>query len=302
MSLDLLKKADLVLADMTSGGGLLTPEQGNRFVEELIDQPTILRSARTITMDRPQMEINAIGFGSRVLRPAVENTALSAGDRSKPTTRQVTLNTKEFIAEVRLPYAILEDNIERGTLEQTLLGMLAKRVSLDIEELVLRGDTSSGDAYLATLNGFVKRITTNAVDAATTYISPLTFNNALLALPDKYKRNLDSLAFYVPSAVEQNYRLQVANRQTNLGDAMLTGRQPVGIMGVKMLPASLMPANTGLLVDPFNLLIGIQRQVTIESDRDITARQMIYVVTIRLDVNIETEPACVKITNLVAEA
>lgn len=298
MSLDLLKKADMVLANLTTGGGLLTPEQGNKFVEELMDQPTILKVARTITMDRPQLEINAIGFGQRLLRPAVENTPLAPADRSAPQTRKVTLNTKEFIAEVTIPYAVLEDNIERGTLETTLLKLLAKGVSRDIEELVLRGDTTSGDAYLATMNGFPKRIASNVVNATTTGNTETTYNNALLALADRYKRDLSSLRFFVPTPVEQNFRLRLSARQTVGGDAWLTSKTGVSVLGVELVPVTFMPANTALLCDPFNLLVGIQRQVTIESWRDIRARQMVYVVTVRLDSNIETEPACVKVTNL----
>lgn len=302
MSLDLLKKADMVLQDLTDNGGVLVPEQGNKFVEELIDQPTILKKARTITMDRPQMEINALGFGSRLLHAATENTAPTDAQRSKPTTRRVTLNTKEFIAEVNLPYAVLEDNIERGTLEQTLLRLLAQYLSRDIEELILRGDTTidpAVDDYLYKLNGFPKRITHNVVDATSTGITETTFNNALLALADKYKRDLTSLRFFVPTPAEQAFRLRLAGRQTVGGDAWLTGAAPISCLGVGIEKATFLPTGVGMLVDPFNLIVGIQRQVTIESWRDVRARQMVYVCTIRMDINIETELACVKLTGLV---
>ncbi|MGZ7259879.1 phage major capsid protein, partial [Streptococcus pyogenes] len=65
-------------------------------------------------MNAPQRKINKIGFGSRILRPATSGVALTQGQRSKPDLSQVLINTDEVIAEVRIPYDVIEDNIERG--------------------------------------------------------------------------------------------------------------------------------------------------------------------------------------------
>ncbi len=153
----LLQKADLVLADLTSNGGRLTVEQSDRFIHQLIEQPTILNVARTVPMSGPELELNKIGFGSRILRPAVENTGLASADRSKPQTYKINLRTVEVIAEVRIPYSALEDNIERGGLETTILTLIAERAALDFEELILLGDITSSDPYLALLDGVLKR-------------------------------------------------------------------------------------------------------------------------------------------------
>jgi hypothetical protein len=66
--------------------------------------------------------------------------------RVKPTVSGVTLTTKEVIAEVQIPYDVLEDNIERGGwtppfrkalggLHQTIIDLIAERAALDLEEL-----------------------------------------------------------------------------------------------------------------------------------------------------------------------
>src|SRR5690348_12152834 len=136
----LLHKADLVLADLSSNGGLLPPEQSRSFIRKLIKTPTILKQARIVEMLAPQRKINKIGFGSRILRKATSGTALTSQQRSKPTTSQITLTTQEVIAEVRLPYDVVEDNIERasaagneppntaqiGGLKDTLISMIAE--------------------------------------------------------------------------------------------------------------------------------------------------------------------------------
>ena len=150
---DLIKKADLALSDLAAGG-LLTVEQSDRFFRKLIKSPTILRQVRTVVMSKPEMEINKIGFGTRIMRPAASATPLIQADRAKPDLGKVTLSTKEVIAEVRIPYDVLEDNIEGGNiavdpqsgaggLHGTLVDLIAERAALDFEELLLLGDTGS---------------------------------------------------------------------------------------------------------------------------------------------------------------
>jgi HK97 family phage major capsid protein len=304
MSQELLKKADMVLADLSSNGGRLNPEQSDRFLKVLIESPTILRDARTVPMNSPEMKINKIGFGSRILRPATENTALSQGDRSKPETFQINLQTKEVIAEVRIPYSVLEDNIEKESLENTILQLIAERAAEDLEELFLLGDTGDSDPYLAMMNGFLKRLTSNTVDAAATANPPgknsaQTYSNAIKALAPRFRRNLNLLKFYVAPDVQQDYRQVVANRQTVLGDAVLAGKWNPTVHGVELDMASLMPSDTGILTNPQNLIVGIQRNFQIESQRLIRERQIVIVLTARIALAIETEEAAVKISHLV---
>jgi hypothetical protein len=90
----LVKKADIALSDLSTGGGLLNPEQTDSFIQTLMDSPTILNAARMVTMNAPQKKINKIGFGSRMLRAATSATALDAADRSKPDLGQISLNTE----------------------------------------------------------------------------------------------------------------------------------------------------------------------------------------------------------------
>src|ERR1035438_9251044 len=80
---ELLRKADLALADLASNGGLLLPEQADTFIRVLIEQPTLLASARVVTMNTPTRKINKIGFGNRIMRRATSSTALADSDRSE---------------------------------------------------------------------------------------------------------------------------------------------------------------------------------------------------------------------------
>lgn len=310
---ELMRKADWSVGDLESTGGKLNDEQANQFIRKLLVQPTILNQTRTVTMSSPQRQINKIQFASRILKPAVSNTPLSVGDRSAPTTEQVLLTTKEVIAEVRLPYDVIEDNIERGNIgamtdvngtptsggiRDTIMTLIAERAALDLEELALLGDTGSGDPYLALLDGWLVQSTTNVVDLAGAAISKDTWKQGLQAMPDQYLRNRAAMRNFVSVDNEIAYRDSLANRETALGDAQIQGTSPVFGFGVQIDPASLMPAANGLTTNPLNMIFGIQRDIHIETDKDITSRVYIIVLTMRMDFKYEEEEAVVKYINL----
>lgn len=306
---DLIRKADIALSDITTNGGLLNPEQTDRFIRVLIDTPTILNRCRVVTMNAPTRKINKIGFGTRILRPAVSATALSGTDRVKPDLSQVVLTTKEVIASVYIPYDVMEDNIEGGQvaagafqsaggLEDTIVTLIAERASTDLEELAVLGDTASGDTYLALLDGFLKLSTANVVNAQAVTISKALMKAGLKAMPAKYLRNRAELVHFISVNNETEYRDTYANRQTSLGDSMLQGTSPVYAYGTQVLGMALMPEANGLFTNPLNLIFGFQRRVTIEYDKDIEARIYKIVLTARVAMQIEEVNAIVKYTNI----
>lgn len=305
----LVKKADIALSDLSSNGGLLSPEQTDTFIQSLMDSPTMLNAARVVTMNGPQKKINKIGFGSRMLRAATSATPLADNQRSKPDLGHVDLNTKEVIAEVHIPYDVFEDNIEGGNinaamgssaggLQDTIMALIAQRVALDLEELGLLGDGTSADPFLALCEGFLKRATSHIVDGGAATISKDLFKAAVKAMPDKYLRQRSALEFFVSTDNETEYRDTVANRVTGLGDSALVSANSLSIFGSALNAAPLMPAAKGLYTNPKNLIMGVQRKVNIEFDKDIRARKFIIVVTARVDFQVEEPDAIVLLSNI----
>jgi hypothetical protein len=310
---ELLRKADIAVGDLQSNGGYLNPEQADTFIRKLLIQPTLLAQTRRVVMNSPVRKINKIQFASRILKPAVASTALSAGDRSKPTTEQIQLTTKEVIAEVRLPYDVIEDNIERGNvgamtdaggspmsggLRDTIMTLIAERCALDLEELAIMGDSASGDAYLALHDGFLKLFTSNVVDAGNSPISRTVLKNAMKAMPTQYRRNRGAMRHFVSTEQEIEYRDTINARETPMGDGQYQSLAPVYGAGAPVEGVGLMPAAKGLLVHPLNLIFGIQRDIMFETDKDITSRVYIIVVTARVALQVEEELAGVKVINL----
>lgn len=300
----IVEKADIAAANL-SAGGYLNPMQSATFIRMMIDQPTLLNEIRVVPMNSPTMEINKIGFGSRILRKApTSGTALAASQRSKPTTDKINLATKEIIAEVHIPYDVLEDNIERGKLEDTLMALISERASLDLEELLLLGGTDAADDYLSLCDGMLVQSTSHIVDYSATMpnVTRAVFKAGIKAMPNKYLRNRPSMRFYVSPDAHVEYIDSIASRETSLGDSKITNKkfypaQEVAF-GVPVVPAALMPNSSYIFTFPKNMILGVQRQIMIETDRDIRARVLIVVLTLRIDLQYEEEDSVVKCIGL----
>lgn len=305
---EIVKKADLALSDLATAGRL-NPEQTDKFIRTLMDSPTIINTCRTVAMNSPEQNINKIGFGSRILRPAVSATRLSQADRAKPDLGQIKLNTREVIATIYLPYDVVEDNIERGNiagtlqqgaggLHQTIVDMIAERAAVDLEELAIQGDKTSGDAYLALQDGFLKLANANVVAAGGVAYDKTVIKNAVKAMPAKYLRNRATMQHFVSVNNETEMRDVYGSRIGALGDAQVQGNLPLFVYGSKVSGVPLMPGEQSLYTDPLNLIFGIQRNIQIEYTKDIEARVFIIVLTARVAFQIEETNAVVKTTGL----
>lgn len=301
----IIEKAAMTLQDLASGG-LLNRQQFNRFYRKVIDSPTILNEARTVVMSHDTMKIEKIGFGQRVLHPGQEGIALSDEQRSVPTTSTVNLDAKEVIAEVNITYDTLENNIEKDGLYDTIMSMLAERVALDLEELIVNGDTDSSDPYLAILDGIRKKATSHVVDMGGQPVTKELFKQLYGAVPPKYMRNPAAWRFYVSHANELEWRDQLASRGTQLGDQSQTTSHVASAYGVPVKGIAMLQqyevdgkdVNDAFLVHPRNILFGMSRNIRVEVDKDIRERKFIVVLTAKIDTQFEEEDAVAKAINI----
>ncbi len=303
----LLQKADLVLADITTNGGLLNSSQAQKFMRVLIDEAVVMKQATVVPMKAPKQIIDKIKFGSRILHAGYEARALPEADRSKPTTTHVDLDAKLFKGEVRLTNEVLEDSIERGALRQTIMQLMAERVALDIDEILVRGDTNSTDPYLAQFNGLIKQVTSNVYDHADATTNRTLWKSMLKAMPSPYLRNKKALRFFTSVDSEIDYRDALADRATaNIGDRFVEFDAPSMYSGVPVESVPMFPENVGtsshctspILIDPKNMFVGLWRDIRLETDKLVSEGVLLVVATLRFDMKLAEELASVKATNV----
>ena len=55
-----------------AGGGILKPAQSNRFIDFVLDQSVVMQNSRFVRMRTPDMEIDKLAVGTRILSAAAE--------------------------------------------------------------------------------------------------------------------------------------------------------------------------------------------------------------------------------------
>ncbi len=301
-----LQKADMALSDLTAGG-LLLPAQAESFIRTLIKEAVVMKMATVTPMRAQKQRAEKIKFGSRIMRSGTSGVALSESDRSKPDTSMVELDTKLFKAEVRLNNEVLEDSIERGDLRQTIMTLMAERIAVDMDEVIIQGDTTSTDSFLASFNGLLAQVTSHVVDHAAATTNRTLWKNMLKAMPSEFLRNKKSFRFLTSVDSEIDYRDALADRATaNIGDRFVEQDAPSMYSGVPVVSVPMFPENIGtgshctdaVLIDPKNINVGVWRDITIETDKLIREGVLLVVASIRFDMKLTEETAAVKAVNV----
>lgn len=155
------------------------------------------------------------------------------------------------------------------------------------------------------------------VEKAAPYNWEFKYNKMLATLPSKYKTvGLKNLSFYNSDLVTQNYIEALSARSTILGDNAILGKEALqyGMVPIVSCPnmsvtmagdtqateASTGGAYTDCLLTPNgNLVIGIQRDIKIESQREAADEATYWFYSMRVDVAIENINACVLLRRLI---
>lgn len=298
---EILSKANEVTTSVVGNdsGGILKPTQSNRFLDFVIDQSVLMQNARVIRMRSPQMEIDKLSVGTRLLAKATEAT--DTGSNAAVTFTKVSLSTVKLRLDWSLSTESLEDNIEGPSLEDHIAQVMARQTANDLDDLFINGNTSSSNTLLKALNGFVKLAIADGhvVDEAGNNVSRATYDRILRNLPAKYLQRRGELRFFSGSGTVQDtiYSLGNPNSATpatagapspasTVGDMAFlqgamranggpgsTGISPFGIplLEVPLMPEAVSGDYSGAagshgyveLTFPNNRVIGIHRDITV---------------------------------------
>ncbi|MER3407696.1 MAG: phage major capsid protein, partial [Nitrososphaera sp.] len=201
----------------------------------------------------------------------------------------MTLSTVLVRGEVPITDEVLEDNIERARLADTIMEMLAEAVGRDLEELFVKGDiarTATEDQYLRLLDGLIKQSQAAPeaakVDAATITTYDDLFTRMVGALPPQYRRDYGALRLYVPVKHRDGYQKSLAARGTPFGDVATIQNlaTELAFRGIRVKEVPLMSGTStintasvdytkfALLTNPQNIIVGFHRRVKVERFRD----------------------------------
>ena len=322
---EILAKADEVTTSVVSNasGGLLKPAQSNRFIDFVVDQSNLMKNARVVRMRTPQMEIDKLSIGTRLLAKATE--ASDTGANAAVTFTKVSLSSVKLRLDWELSTESLEDNIEGASLEDHIAQVMARQTANDMDDLLINGNTSSNNGLLKALDGFVKLSLAGGrvVDEAGNNISRATYDRVLRTMPTKYLQKRNELRFFSGPGLVQDtsFSLQNPNSATaatagaaspgsTFGDQAFmngairanggpgaTGIAPYGIplVEIPLMPEAVTGDYSGAagshghveLTFPNNRVIGLYRDITVYRQFQPKTDTIEYTQFLRLASNVE---------------
>lgn len=313
----LMQKAAI---DSTSlPNSILTREQSDRFIDLVVDETVLLKRARVVRVNAPKGEINKLDLGSIVTEGA--HTTSTATTRT-PTERIVLYDMEKYRSAFDLKTDFTEDNIERGRVQDLLLQMFTKRIAIDTEIAAIQSDDSltTGDGQsdsnnLLGVNQGWQIILENTVpaaqiiDAGGAAPTKQLYFDMKRQIPSRYRAAQPSYTWITPSGPWDLWTLEWTDRATVGGDKALAAGMAPGPLGIPMIQAPLMPENLSFgtagtdgsqiwLTPPKNLIYFIQRDITIEWQRQ--PRQDLWEATIhfRVDFQVENPDLVIMATNV----
>lgn len=303
----ILAKADIEVGDLMADGGYMQDQVSERFVRDLIEEAVALKLIKVMGLKSHTKILGKVGISGWVLKPGTSGSALPESDRVKPTTDEVELNTHLMRGEIRLNEEVLEDNIEGGQFKNTVMQMMSEHVALDMDKIVVNGDsTGTTGTPLDLMDGMLKSATSHIVAGGTVPIHKGMLKDAVKLMPKQYNRKKAAQRFLTSDDAETDYRDYLSDRATGLGDKYVTDDAPVRYGNRPIMPIPVFPDNLGggtnctniLLTDPKNAVWGVWRKIKMRTDVDITSGEWIMVTSVRAGFAWEEEDAVVKVTDV----
>jgi len=324
MSNELLEKVIRTTEIGAGGGGLLQPEQSNRFIDYMWDASVLASQVRTIRMRSTEQEIDKISVGERLMRVATE--AVDDGVNVGAVFTKISLTTKKLRLDFELSSESLEDNLEGDALEDHIARLMATQAGNDLEDLAINGDVAlTTDPLLKAFDGWRKRARAagHVIDHGGANLNRAAFNAALKAMPRKYMQRRNQLKFFTGSNVIQDYMYSLSDAANSTQDiataAISRGVRTEGPAGfttgfafgtpvqeVPLFDETQNGSYTGATGDhgevwltfPQNLLWGVKRDIVVYREFKPKKDTIEYTMFCRVGTQIENVDAFVVVSNV----
>ena len=307
-------KNSQVIKDITTQsfaeGGLLNRQQFATFYQEVQDEAQLLDRVRFEPLSGPEYQIDRIGIGEFNLRGVGEGDRADLRDIE---TGQIDIDVVKTSLPFELTRETIEDTLEYENTAEIILSKFTQAYAFETEYLGWQGDTDYVDAdpgdepegFKSINDGWFKIAEERGsptVDAGATTLDEGHLFDATYAMEDMFLRASDPLFVCHPKQAIA-YREALSDRQTMLGDEMLTTGQMPTPTGYNIAVSSALPIDQAMFTDLSNLIYAVHRDmrvsVTTESEavvmNDLFAQ---YNLTSRFDYQIEDEDGVVVIDNL----
>lgn len=273
----------------------LSSEEASAFVDTIMDESSLSKKTRVVKMDRAQMKIGKLIGNGRFLHAGGRDVEVTT-NKDKFATDFVQLSTKEIIGAIDIYDDELKHNIEGQALETRLLGLIAKKIGNELEEIGLYSDTAGTwgptESAFDLFDGWLKKMLAggNVIDAsnvmfADAKVSKEKFVKLIKAMPTKFRRDLQIFA-HNDIIIDYNTLFDSNfNRNTFIDNVLGTPLNTVPNMRFNGTDET-----DVILTNPLNLITGIQIEdasMSFEKERVAKFRKTTYHFQMEVDFAVE---------------
>lgn len=323
----LLKHEAVKFLLTTSAPALIQPEEATRLIDFVVDESELFRMASVTRMRTNELRIRYMDITGGILRLATcgqeDKETVDISNTNK------CLRTVSMDAMFPMCDDDIEDNFTGAQLENQVLRMAADQMSNELEVWGLMCDTNLryvtgpnsptivSNQIMDRRDGWYRQLQQgHPIDAGVCGAGQGGVQRAVdfdkmrrmhRAIPTRFRRNPAERRIFMPTdMVDDDWAALFEPRVTNQGDAALLGEVPLVSGRVPIQPLPLLPTDiqncgcaslgspNGTFVfetDPANIVLGIQRNITFEREREARAHETWYIWTFRADVLIFNEDA-----------
>lgn len=288
----LLAKA-AVNTDTLGTGGKMNPEQSKQFITFMKDYSAFLRSVDFITMQTTRRVLEYGDVSRRNMRKAKENEDNPA--TGSFSTKQRELNAVGVIMPYDVTFQFMKENIEQGQINTTLAKLFAQQFANDTVDLGFNGDESSSDEFININNGWVSiaeaDTNTHKVNSASFSTKRALFKGLLGEVPSKYfqmyqQEDKSLLKILVSHTVNREYKEELTERNTALGDSLLISGKNVTYDGFEIIPVGFLQDDVQMVTPLKNLAYGVYGE-NIETYHQVVPRKTKHEYTLLADFDFE---------------
>jgi hypothetical protein len=305
---DEAKFKTLIQSTTFAAGGLLNPQQADRFIDLVVDQQVLLKLCDVRRMVTNSIELDRIGMQARQMR---KHNAGVAGSSANITTDKRTLTLTEakiwFELDIRtLRRLTIEGDGKdiEGALLRHIMEMAANAYGNDVEDLGVNGDDdldSSAFPFQSITDGWLKIAKEDGhtfdLVGETDYLGTV-FANILSLLPERYRARQADFTYFTTPTIRDNYIKQIVATGTAGSLPYLVGNLAPTYMGIPVVGVPSFPSGHIMLTPPKNLAFGIDANgIERDFDKKVVERVIQSVIIAPIGYQISNEDAVVTAWN-----
>lgn len=328
-SLSNAMKQRAIDTSVIASAGSLNADQENQFLDWLIEKQVTLSRVRVYPMVSSTAYLDELLTAGRKLRAGVENTDPSVADAITTARRQLEVVETIWAEDITLDF--VENNIERGNINNHIAQNLALAFGNDHNDLLWNGDDSlaatitdttpadgvddttglsQNDHTFLRINDGIIAIaaadaSVNDTDATSLTTAQAVFKAMLKSMPFDFKARLDlEHTYFAPYNLAHTYADELTGRGTDFADRVLINGLPeLRYFGLRVLADSHLgrthtSPDNAVLTPAQNIFWGLQRGMTMESEWRPRKRAWEFTLTAKADVNYAKSQAVVLADNI----